>query len=276
VRQDKKRPARKREREKFRTRRATALNSAVPSVTDFETDISVRPGAVSMRYGLVGDMEDQLSISSVQSSPAVEGTEFKDFEPVANVIDPADLEAEVMDRILDNAVVAKVVKDRSVCWKCTVAAILLVAMIAIVLGITEGTKSREQVLPLTLAPSSSPSQMPSTDCETLCQGINDSTASLTDDNIKEAILEYIQNPSNSPYGSIINCWDVSKVTNMSFAFNQRECYYRLTLHCLHASKASNKTSPARHKSMRGNIATAFHHVSTPLPTTQNLKGEKPP
>jgi hypothetical protein len=42
---------------------------------------------------------------------------------------------------------------------------------------------------------------------------------------------------------------------------------------LHASKPSNKTSPARHKSMRGNIATAFHHVSTPLPTTQNLKGE---
>jgi hypothetical protein len=55
----------------------------------------------------------------------------------------------------------------------------------------------------------------------------------------------------------------------------RENYYRLTLHCLHALKTSNKTSLANLKSMRGNIATAFHHVSTPLPTTQNLKGEKP-
>jgi hypothetical protein len=176
-----------------------------------------------MGDGLERDMEDQFSTSYVQSSRVLEDTEIADLEPRANMIDQADLEAEVMDRILDHAVVAKVVKDRSFCWKCTVAALLLVVIIAIVLGITERTKSRVVTLPPTLAPSSSPSQMPSTltdKCETLCRGFNDSTATLTDDNIKEAILEYIQNPSNSPYGSIINCWDVSKVTNMSFAFSE--------------------------------------------------------
>ena len=26
-------------------------------------------------------------------------------------------------------------------------------------------------------------------------------------------------PFSSPYGSIVNCWDVSRVTNMSYVFN---------------------------------------------------------
>jgi hypothetical protein len=165
-----------------------------PSLTDFEAQRENRFG-----HNTREDVENELSSSSVQSSRAMEDIRYNDFEPRANVVDQADLDAEVMDRILDNAVVAKVVKERSFFFKCTVAAILLVVIIAIVVGISQGTKSRVVTLPPTLAPSSSPSQMPSTltdKCETLCQGINDSAATLTDDTIKAAILEYTQNDDN--------------------------------------------------------------------------------
>ncbi|KAG7348924.1 fibronectin domain containing protein [Nitzschia inconspicua] len=37
--------------------------------------------------------------------------------------------------------------------------------------------------------------------------------------LKKAIKEYLKNKTMSPYGTRISCWDVSQVTNMSFAFS---------------------------------------------------------
>jgi surface protein len=34
----------------------------------------------------------------------------------------------------------------------------------------------------------------------------------------DIVSQYVSNPSSSPYGNIINCWDTSAVTNMSWAF----------------------------------------------------------
>ena len=36
--------------------------------------------------------------------------------------------------------------------------------------------------------------------------------------LKRIILQYMKNKTSSPYGSNINCWDVSLVTNMDYAF----------------------------------------------------------
>ena len=35
---------------------------------------------------------------------------------------------------------------------------------------------------------------------------------------QQAIIDYINDPSSSPYGSVINCWDVRQVTDMKGAF----------------------------------------------------------
>jgi hypothetical protein len=39
-----------------------------------------------------------------------------------------------------------------------------------------------------------------------------------------AVSQYIADPSSSPYGTQINCWDVSRVTDMSFAFSSQPSF----------------------------------------------------
>jgi surface protein len=51
-----------------------------------------------------------------------------------------------------------------------------------------------------------------------CQGITGIPVSSNENYLRNVIKDYLNNPSVSPYGSIINCWDVSQVTDMSFAF----------------------------------------------------------
>jgi surface protein len=207
----------------FRTRRAAVLTRTLSPVTLFEAH-ETRPGALHIGHDPEEDVEDQVSNALVASSRGlIDGNENAELEPKANVVDDDDLEAEYMGRILENVVVAKVKKGRSCCFKSTVSAVLLLVIIAIVIGILEGTEPLALTSPPTIAPSSAPSQMPSTlghKCETLCERIKDNTAFLMDSTIKQAILDYVEDPSSSPYGSIVNCWDVSKVTDMSFAFSE--------------------------------------------------------
>ena len=69
-----------------------------------------------------------------------------------------------------------------------------------------------------------PPAIESLSCQELCQNVT-GVSVFVDGNstgldFKRAVLEYLKNPSTSPYGEIINCWDVSEVTNMSFAFSR--------------------------------------------------------
>jgi surface protein len=74
---------------------------------------------------------------------------------------------------------------------------------------------------LTLQPTAVEStQPPLTPCESKCQGLTGSPVSYSDrEGLKRAILDYLRNPLSSSHGSSINCWDVSRVTDMSFAFS---------------------------------------------------------
>jgi hypothetical protein len=53
---------------------------------------------------------------------------------------------------------------------------------------------------------------------------------VTDANFHIAVQVYLQDlknlgagPSSLPFGSIMNCWDVSRVTNMSYVFYTKPC-----------------------------------------------------
>jgi hypothetical protein len=158
-----------RNEETFRARRATALNRSLSPVTHFEAN-GTSPGAIHIGYGPEEeDAEDRVTNTLVASSRRLfDDNESVELEPKASVVNDADLEAEYFGRILKNAAeavevveVVEIEKGRSCCFKSTVAAVLLLAIIAIVVGILEGTPPALALTP-TFAPSSSPSQMPST------------------------------------------------------------------------------------------------------------------
>jgi len=62
------------------------------------------------------------------------------------------------------------------------------------------------------------------ECQELCGSIATGVPVTTTGRaeFQAAILEYLKDPSSSPYGSTINCWDVSRVTDMSYAFSYHE------------------------------------------------------
>jgi surface protein len=52
-----------------------------------------------------------------------------------------------------------------------------------------------------------------------CQGQTSIPVVASGSDFKKTILEYLNDPASSPHGSNINCWDVSQVSDMSFAFS---------------------------------------------------------
>jgi hypothetical protein len=59
---------------------------------------------------------------------------------------------------------------------------------------------------------------PTLSCQSQCQNVTGTPVNVTGSALNKAIEEYLLSPSDSPYGSVINCWDVSQVTDMSGAF----------------------------------------------------------
>lgn len=55
-------------------------------------------------------------------------------------------------------------------------------------------------------------------CKALCKSVKGRPVKVNGSSLNAAISEYMNAPASSPYGSVINCWDVSKVTDMSGAF----------------------------------------------------------
>jgi hypothetical protein len=56
-------------------------------------------------------------------------------------------------------------------------------------------------------------------CQSICWNVTGIPVTANGDAFKLAIRDYLNNPSLSPHGSNINCWNVSQVTNMSRAFS---------------------------------------------------------
>lgn len=59
-------------------------------------------------------------------------------------------------------------------------------------------------------------------CKDLCKGVTGSP--VTDDNFYDAIRDYFSEEPSFPHGSVINCWNVSAVTDMSGAFAVEETF----------------------------------------------------
>jgi surface protein len=58
------------------------------------------------------------------------------------------------------------------------------------------------------------------ECQSMCQGLSGEPVTANDLELRRVILEYMESPASSPFGSKINCWDISKVTSMSGAFSK--------------------------------------------------------
>jgi hypothetical protein len=53
----------------------------------------------------------------------------------------------------------------------------------------------------------------STNCQETCKGLLTGTpVTVNGVEFEKAIVQYLKDPSSSPYGSVINCWDVSQVS----------------------------------------------------------------
>jgi hypothetical protein len=86
--------------------------------------------------------------------------------------------------------------------------------------------SHQPTLPATTSPATqTPSFLllhpshPSTKCQTQCQQLTGIPVAVGGATFHNVIAEYTLNPLASPYGSKVNCWNVSHVKEMSFAFS---------------------------------------------------------
>ena len=56
------------------------------------------------------------------------------------------------------------------------------------------------------------------DCNSLCRHQTGIPVTVGGRELRRVILQYLKDPTGSPHGPTINCWDVSQVVDMSFAF----------------------------------------------------------
>ncbi|KAG7342671.1 fibronectin domain containing protein [Nitzschia inconspicua] len=166
----------------------------------------IAPGALHIPVGIQGNRQ------ILEADASIDHEDVVTLEAI--VVDDTQIESEyenrITERINQKAVLAEVLsaKERPTRKIMIAATLILLPLIGVVLGIVFGTKEKE-------APKSS----------TLCQSQAGCEAFLgmpVDINgleLKQAIKEYLKNKTTSPYGSRISCWDVSQVTNMSFAFS---------------------------------------------------------
>jgi hypothetical protein len=78
--------------------------------------------------------------------------------------------------------------------------ILICVAVVVILSITLAFTLKE--------PTPNPSH-----CQEKCKGLlTGIPVTVNGREFQQAILEYLEDPSSSPYGSTINCWDVSQVS----------------------------------------------------------------
>jgi surface protein len=173
-----------------------------------------QPGAESISGRLMHPSE--CILRTVEPSIPIDVEHDKASAPKAKLVDDADLEAEYHESFMKQAAVAEVVTEsRGFGFKCAVF-IAILTVIAIVVGGFLGT--RDKPTNGTPAPTLAPTQDLESRCADECQGISSIPVMVNGFEFKQAIVYYLRDASSSPYGSNINCWDVSHVTNMSWAF----------------------------------------------------------
>jgi surface protein len=135
-------------------------------------------------------------------------------EPFARVVNDNELMAEYRDRILENVTMAEVVAEdsnskgissgkRSTNFTIMIMCIILVVA-SVVTGVSLGARK---------------SAADADSCQAKCHVLAGVPVEVNGLDLKKAVVEYLQEPSSSPYGVEINCWDVSSVTNMTDAFS---------------------------------------------------------
>jgi hypothetical protein len=72
--------------------------------------------------------------------------------------------------------------------------VVIIVFIGIILGVTFGIKESTTIK----------------SCQEQCNSLLTGTP-VTEFEFQQAILGYLKDPASSPYGSVINCWDVSQV-----------------------------------------------------------------
>jgi hypothetical protein len=96
-------------------------------------------------------------------------------------------------------------------WKCGCSRYRLVVLVGVVIVIALAITLGVTLMPDKEKTTSSLSPQCQAKCQGLLTGIPFEGNWL---DFQQAILEYLRDPSSSPYGSVINCWDVSKVSTV--------------------------------------------------------------
>ncbi|KAG7345845.1 fibronectin domain containing protein [Nitzschia inconspicua] len=130
------------------------------------------------------------------------------------VVDDTQIEAEyeerIAQRINQKAVLAEVLSAKEMPTRkvMTAATLILLLLIGVNLGIVFGTKEKKVHKSIALCQS-----------QAGCEAFSGIPVDVSGLEFQQAVKEYMKNMTASPYGSRISCWDVSQVTNMSFAFS---------------------------------------------------------
>ncbi|KAG7365500.1 fibronectin domain containing protein [Nitzschia inconspicua] len=132
--------------------------------------------------------------------------------PEATVLDDAQLEAEYTGRMIQKAVLAESISVRKVPNKSIilVSTLLFLVVTAVVIGMVLNADETDDVIGDDLS---------FCQIQHSCEQFSGIPVDVNGFELKQAIKEYLKNKAASPYGSRIFCWDVSQVTNLSFAFS---------------------------------------------------------
>jgi surface protein len=194
----------------FRANRGATCDSSLD--TSYGND-DVQPGAEPISGWQTRPSESIQP--TVHTSVPIDADHDTVCAPRANLVDDADLEAKYHQTFMNQAAVAEVVEGRGFRFKCTIFTAILTGF-AIIVGAVVGTGDKPAKE--TPSPILAPTQDLKSRCSEECQGKASIPVMVNGLEFKRAILNYLKDPSSSLYGSSINCWDVSHVTNMSFSF----------------------------------------------------------
>jgi hypothetical protein len=207
----------------FKTSRSTRQSADLDDEGDdwVSTSGDVRPGAVVVP----GWSDDPLSEShSVEGEGEITTSDLEQEGPVrARAIDEDEyrnqIEVEYHKRIVRDVVVARSVTEEALgrwCgmsrWSWILGSLLfaIVASVSIVLSLNQQEGGQTVQAKQT--------------CEETCEGLlAGNPVTVNGPDFQQAILDYLRDPSSSPYGSVINCWDVSQVSTRQLLDLPHEC-----------------------------------------------------
>jgi hypothetical protein len=159
---------------------------------------------VTIPTSFTTDIEAAPSIVDASAKNNDDGTDQKKQKEDEHIKEQKNYRAPITAGGQNDASGMNPKKRHAICFAATITLIVIVLAIAIPTGVILKSDSPSQT-------DDNPSL--SLECPEKCKGLLTGTpVTVNTRELQQAIFEYLKDPLSSPYGSVINCWDVSQVS----------------------------------------------------------------